>query len=690
MKNKRVLNSIHKKLKQRKKKYSKSILATNKLHAKSDIFRTSYLFKKPGKRRIYNPNAKYFEHGGPHGGPGDPPLSYAEKMKAYADSSALYNAYNFQRNKMKEIYPYILDDLAEELQYPGGGKALKAARDKNFGEFGKRIYGADWSFNKRRNYDDKDYREKVITDYYKKLIGSDPNFKIGDYSSPDLLHKTIKPIGTYFDGIASSPIYRKPTKPIKIPPPPPPPQYEIEPVYIEPEIDKLPIIQPSFTSNPVTGEIVTPEEEGIDYERKFGVWLQDKAQKDAKLKTLLKYKIPEFFNPKKSRVSQYYRTPKRLRAGFYNEAVEEEQIYPEGFVPMFQDGGSTGPCPKGMTYDPETYSCIPYKAYAQKYNVSEEDISNVNAEYNENLKWFKDYYNSPRYKEMVRDSVEASGGPGSVDEKTQNIITSRDAQLFSQEPVVVTSKDDYMNHYNDDEAPLGSSDSATGKISIVPHHEHYDKGFREGTLTHEISHSSDRPFYHSDYWIDGLGWLQSSDWSDNSRQIPQSDIDYIKSKKPKYLGDTKEYWDAKKYWDWLKENDIDAYRKYQQEYMGWTDYLSNPTETRARLNDLRKVAQDRGIYDPFTEKIDENAFRKLKDLLDSDEKSKVKGLRELRDAFSDEEIKWMLNNISKNEQTSNVLDHQYAKEGGSVELGDEVDEATMKRLKKLGYTFEEI
>ena len=350
---------------------------------------------------------------------------------------------------------------------------------------------------------------------------------------------------------------------------------------------------------------------------------------------------------------------------------------------FFETGGSTGPCPEGLTYDPETRKCIPYKAYEQKYNVSEEIISNVNDDYRENLKWFKDYYNSPRYKEMVRGSVEASGGPGNVDESTQNIITSRDAQLWSQEPVVVTSKDGYIKHHGNDEVPLGSSHRATGRINIIAHPEHFDKGFREGTLTHEISHSSDRPFYHSDYWKNGY-W---ADNSDDSRQIPQSDIDYIESKKPKYIGSSREYWNNKQFWDWLRENDIDAYREYQQHFMDWTDYVSDPTETRARLNDLRKLAQDQGIYDPFTEKIDEDAFRKLKGQLDSDKQGRVKGLKELQDAFSDEEIKWMLNNISKNEETSDVLDMQYAQDGGGVSPieGDLISKIIMERNRGVDF-----
>ena len=68
--NKKVLKAIDRELKDRyrSKKYSKSLSATNSL------FAPNYLFSKPSKRRIYNPNAKYFKHGGPH----DPP----EKSKS--------------------------------------------------------------------------------------------------------------------------------------------------------------------------------------------------------------------------------------------------------------------------------------------------------------------------------------------------------------------------------------------------------------------------------------------------------------------------------------------------------------------------------------------------------------------------------------------------------------------------------
>jgi hypothetical protein len=58
--NKRILSEIDRELKDRyrSKRYSKSLAATNSLFAVND------LFAKPSRRRIYNPNAQYFQDGG--------------------------------------------------------------------------------------------------------------------------------------------------------------------------------------------------------------------------------------------------------------------------------------------------------------------------------------------------------------------------------------------------------------------------------------------------------------------------------------------------------------------------------------------------------------------------------------------------------------------------------------------------
>ena len=54
--------------------------------------------------------------------------------------------------------------------------------------------------------------DKQLLDYYKKL-GFKPN-QIMYHSSPDIVSDKIKAIGTYFDGDADSPIYKKPVQPV--------------------------------------------------------------------------------------------------------------------------------------------------------------------------------------------------------------------------------------------------------------------------------------------------------------------------------------------------------------------------------------------------------------------------------------------------------------------------------------------
>ena len=50
----------------------------------------------------------------------------------------------------------------------------------------------------------------------------------------------------------------------------------------------------------------------------------------------------------------------------------------------------------------------------------------------------------------------------------------------------------------------------------------------------------------------------------------------------------------------------------------------------------------------------------------------------------------MFNYLAMDESPQMEGDIQMAKMGGVISLGDEVDEATMKKLKAQGYTFEEI
>jgi hypothetical protein len=77
------------------------------------------------------------------------------------------------------------------------------------------------------------------------------------------------------------------------------------------------------------------------------------------------------------------------------------------------------------------------------------------------------------------------------------------------------------------------------------------------------------------------------------------------------------------------------------------DYIAEPTETRARLNTLRYLGKEKGIYDPFTEKINKEQLNKFNSLF-----SKDYSLKQLREIYSDDQIVDLLNSVSKSQKTS--------------------------------------
>jgi len=135
----------------------------------------------------------------------------------YADSLSLYNAHVFQKNSWKPG--------SEEFLTKHGGskediKKLRAQRSSMIATHGRNFIGFNYATYNSKNLASPGQSypvmpsEQVIVDKYKELIKHNPSsFKIGYYSSPDLWHKSIKPIGTYIDG-DFSPIYKKPVQEI--------------------------------------------------------------------------------------------------------------------------------------------------------------------------------------------------------------------------------------------------------------------------------------------------------------------------------------------------------------------------------------------------------------------------------------------------------------------------------------------
>jgi hypothetical protein len=147
--NDRVLRDLDRDLKdpRRSKRFSKSLLATNQL------FAPNYLFNKPSPRRIYNPNAKYFENGGvttvpPH--TKEDYLNIERDVKKFADkyvTSAhhrnLLEKYNYPEDKiqwrMQDVLNYNPDtDTRFSLNGPsfvgGAGEAFPLKEGQQEGQ----------------------------------------------------------------------------------------------------------------------------------------------------------------------------------------------------------------------------------------------------------------------------------------------------------------------------------------------------------------------------------------------------------------------------------------------------------------------------------------------------------------------------------------------------------------------------
>jgi hypothetical protein len=333
----------------------------------------------------------------------------------------------------------------------------------------------------------------------------------------------------------------------------------------------------------------------------------------------------------------------------------------------YAEGGQ--PCPKGMIWSSELGECISETDYfmnemrGQSQRVQElkdlglgdvvldaidtgalKDI-NINRDYNKAYDWTGDYMNSPRYKEMVLKSVKGDK------KKAAELMNAREQNYKNISPLRHKALHGNSN-------VLGFASPWLNKISITDlGAEDYDPS----TLIHEISHGVDNePF--SDMVSN-----KRSGKTNIGRSIPESDTDYITKKA-------------------VTEKDLKKKGYVPESIKHYTQYISQPTEVRARLNEIREAGNYNSIYDPLKEKVNTKTFNKLKKL-------NSRALYDLKHVYSDKELKKMLNTISKNE--SEPVDEyapQMAKYGGAADyqLGDEIDEATMKQLKKLGYTFEKI
>ena len=321
-------------------------------------------------------------------------------------------------------------------------------------------------------------------------------------------------------------------------------------------------------------------------------------------------------------------------------SVLREEIMEKMNNRAYATGGDLGgsPCPSGQIYDTTSEKCVSYETWEKNNSgFNMEDVKKENEDYFNANEWFRNYHNSPKYYEMTRSSF-PKGGVG--DMQAGILRRRRNQNLESIPPLKISPQE---------EAGLaGLSYGETGEIEVFP------EGFETGTTTHELSHSTDRPVYFYPHTQIG-----------RQRIIPISDSKYIDKRKADVLGDSREYFNYKGYYDDMIENDPERFKRIEERFLDFSNYVAEDTETRARLNTIRRMAQEQGLYDPFTEGVSPDLYyQKLKklqfkntdrNLLEILRKQGFNPMKQLQDTFSDEEIIWMLNNISEN-KTNNSND----------------------------------
>jgi hypothetical protein len=301
----------------------------------------------------------------------------------------------------------------------------------------------------------------------------------------------------------------------------------------------------------------------------------------------------------------------------------------------YKTGGNLNstPCPSGQIYDPTSKSCVSYETWEKNNsNFNMEDVKKENEDYYKTIEWYKNYHNSPKYYEMVRSSY-PEGGVGDLQ---AGIIRKRRAQnLENTPPLQILAQPEYSPNTG------GLSHTNTGQIEIFP------EGFGTQVAAHEVSHSTDIPIYY--------GPTQQ-----NERVIPALDSEYINKRKADVLGDSREYFNWKEYYDDMIKNDPEKFLETQEQFLDFSNYVAKDTETRARLNTIRKMAQEQGLYDPFTEGVSPELYydilKKIQFKGTNRKKEGFNPMKQLQDTFSDEEIIWMLNNISENKNNNNNID----------------------------------
>jgi hypothetical protein len=156
------------------------------------------------------------------------PKEYKYRKSMYDDSLSLFNAYQFQKKNINPtpiLREYVEDYNTTTKKYFNGKRPtltvdqIKKTRDTNFNKNLPKFSHNEYLKTKKDPSGGFDPMDKASGDYkiydHNKKLNFNYPVSLGKHSSPDLWHSKINPSGSYFDGVAYSPKYKKPIQPVQ-------------------------------------------------------------------------------------------------------------------------------------------------------------------------------------------------------------------------------------------------------------------------------------------------------------------------------------------------------------------------------------------------------------------------------------------------------------------------------------------
>ena len=237
------------------------------------------------------------------------------------------------------------------------------------------------------------------------------------------------------------------------------------------------------------------------------------------------------------------------------------------------------------------------------------ELQYIKSQFNKAKDFHEKWMNSPMYNRMIQNS-----DPENAKEITDQRKKNMKGVKLKYEDVQPAGRPSIG----------GYSDHMTGDVVVFPHGVGVN-----GMGTHEFSHSIDRP---------NEGGVSLN------RSIPDQDVSLISK---------------------FATNNKKEFSKHHKNPK-WFGYVTKPTETRARLNDIRQQASQHKLYDPFNQRVTPEIYQKLKGFdFETGKHSDFDALHQLRTVYNDEQIINLLNSVSKTD-TPNTIEMNSAKYGGQM------------------------